>query len=132
MVGEKNLKKLLAALSPHLRDENFVFCSVKDASYGDFTELSPLASFCEDEGLTLLITKESADRAGFSYTSVFKCITLEVHSSLEAVGLTASVSRRLAERGISANMVAAYYHDHIFVPAEHANAALSALRGLSQ
>ncbi len=91
-----------------------------------------MASFREAEGLTLLVTKEDADKAGFNYESVFRGITLTVHSSLEAVGLTAAVSGKLAEEGISANMIAAYYHDHIFVPAEEADAALSALEELSR
>lgn len=79
----------------------------------------------------MVLTKENADKAGLKYESIFKCITLNVHSSLEAVGLTAEVSRRLAQRGVSANIMAAYYHDHILVPAEKAADALSALRDLS-
>jgi hypothetical protein len=130
MAGEKDLEKLLASLSPHLKDGDFVFCTIQNGKYGDFAELCPLASFCEEEGLTLLVTKENADKAGFNYESIFKCITLKVHSSLEAVRLTAAVSSKLAKRGISANVLAAYYHDHIFVPAEKVDAALSALNDL--
>ena len=66
-----------------------------------------------------------------NYESIFKCITLKVHSSLETVGLTAAVSNKLAERGISANVIAAYFHDHIFVQAEKADVALSALNEFS-
>ena len=132
MVGESDLSKLLATLAPHLMDGDFVFCTIHDAQYGDFSELSPIASFRESEGLTLLVTKEDADKAGFNYESVFRGITLRVHSSLEAVGLTAAVSSKLAERGISANVIAAYYHDHVFVQAEKANAALSALSEFSR
>lgn len=132
MAGEKDLRKLMTSLSPHLMDGDFVFFTIQDAKYGDFAELLPIASFCEDEGLTLLVTKENADNAGFNYKSIFKCITLKVHSSLEAVGLTAAVSGKLAERGISANVFAAYYHDHIFVQADKADAALSALNELSR
>jgi len=127
MVGETDLSKMLASLAPNLMDGDFVFCTIQDAKYGDFTELLPIASFLEAEGLTLLVAKENADQAGLNYESLFKCITLKVHSSLEAVGLTAAVSSKLAERGISANVIAAYYHDHIFVQAEKADAALSAL-----
>ena len=127
MSGEKDLKKLMTSLSPHLMDGDFVFYTIQDATYGDFIELSPLASFCEDEGLTLIITKENADKVGLNYESIFKCINLKVHSSLEAVGLTAAVSNKLAEKGISANIIAAYYHDHVFVQVEKAEAALSAL-----
>ena len=79
----------------------------------------------------MVVARQDADRAGLAYDSVFRCITLNVHSSLEAVGLTAAVSGKLAETGISANVIAAYYHDHIFVPAEKADAALSALNELS-
>jgi len=122
----------MTSLSPHLADGDFVFCTIKGATYGEFSELVPLASFCEDEGLTLLLPKENADKAGLYYESIFKCITLKVYSSLEAVGLTAAVSSKLAEKGISANVIAAYYHDHIFVPAEKVEDALSALREFSR
>jgi hypothetical protein len=130
MAGEKDLKKLMRSLSLYLMDDEFVFCTIKDATYGDFAELFPLASFCEEEGLSLLLKKEDADKACFNYESIFKCITLKVHSSLDAVGLTAAVASKLARRGISANVMAAYYHDHIFVPAEKAELALSALKRL--
>lgn len=130
MAGETDLSKLLASLAPHLMDGDFVFCTIQDGKYGDFAELSPVSSFREAEGLTLLVPRESADKAGLHYETIFKGITLKVHSSLEAVGLTAAVSSILAERGISANMIAAYYHDHIFVQAAKADAALSALNGL--
>lgn len=132
MVGETDLNKLLASLAPHLMAGDFVFCTIKGGTYGDFAELLPMACFRETEGLTLLVTKESADQAGLSYESVFKGITLKVHSSLDAVGLTAAVSSKLAERGISANMIAAYYHDHIFVPVEKADKALLALNALGR
>jgi hypothetical protein len=132
MVGVKNLEKIMATLSPYLMGGDFVFCTIQDAKYGDFAELLPVASFCENEGLTLLLTKENADKAGFKYEAIFKCITLKVHSSLEAVGLTAAVSSKLAKRGICANVIAAYYHDHIFVQADKANDALSALNEFSR
>jgi hypothetical protein len=61
---------------------------------------------------------------------VFRCITLSVHSSLDAVGLTAVVATQLAAHNISANVIAAFYHDHVFVPAPHADAALAALQAL--
>lgn len=58
---------------------------------------------------------------------MFRGITLTIHSSLDAVGITAAVSTKLAEQGISANVIAAYYHDHIFVQAEKAELAIEAL-----
>ena len=128
MTGETNLASLLSSLSPELMAGEFVFCTVKNISYAEAAGLSPLASFHEREGLTLVLPRGRADGAGIDYAGVFSCITLRVHSSLDAVGLTAAVSGKLADRGISANVVAAYYHDHIFVPCESAAGALAALQ----
>ena len=130
MTGETDLSKMLATLQPHLRDEEYVFCTMGNGRYGDHPELEPIASFLETEGLTLVIPKSRADEQGMAYEGVFRCITLSVHSSLAAVGLTAVVATQLAAHHISANVIAAYYHDHIFVPAPHADAALAALHAL--
>ncbi|MGX9462600.1 ACT domain-containing protein [Shewanella sp. A14] len=126
MVGETNLTALLASMSPVLLDDEYVFCSVQ-GQYGDYQALSPLATFRESEGLTLVVTKAAAVAEGLSFESVFKGITLTVHSSLDAVGLTAAVAAKLTEKGISANVIAAYYHDHIFVQSEKAVLAIEAL-----
>lgn len=126
MVGETDLSKLLTAMSPALLPDDYVFCTVQ-GEYGDFRELSPIATFREAEGLTLVVQKSAALAGKLPFESVFRAITLTVHSSLDAVGLTAAVASKLAEKGISANVIAAYYHDHIFVQAEKAAAALDAL-----
>ncbi len=131
MDGERNLQNLLRGLSPEMRDDTFVFCTIEGASYGDFLSAEPLASFLEEEGLTLILAKETAEDFNLKYEGVFKCITLKVHSGLAAVGLTAAVSGKLAGYGISANIIAAYFHDHIFVPAEKADLALSVLKDIS-
>jgi len=128
MTGETDLTTLLSNLSPSLGPHDYVFCTIADASYGDFAEHQPLASFMETEGLTLVLLKSSADAAGLTYNGSFRCITLNVHSSLEAVGLTAAVATRLAGQGISANVVAAFYHDHIFVGSADADRALALLQ----
>ena len=70
MVGETDLSKLLASLAPHLMDGDFVFCTIQGAKYGDFAELLPVASFLEAEGLTLLVDRENADKAGIKYESM--------------------------------------------------------------
>ncbi len=126
VAGETNLSSLLASMSLELLPDEYVFCSVQ-GDYGDFHELSPLASFHETEGLTLVVSKAAAVAGRLPFESVFKAITLTIHSSLDAVGLTAAVATKLAEKGISANVIAAYYHDHIFVPAEKAGTAMEAL-----
>ena len=127
MSGEIDLKKLLANLSPRLDNREYVFCTFKDSAYGDYAELNPIASFLEEEGLTLVIARDRADKEGISYQGTYKRITLNIYSSLDAVGLTAAVSTLLAKHGISANMIAAYYHDHIFVHATDAERAVALL-----
>jgi len=127
MAGETDLDKLLALLQPKLLEGEFVFCSVPDIRYGDLADLHPLACYQEDEGLSLLLEKHVADAAELQYNSVFRGITLSVHSSLDAVGFTAAVANKLAANGISANVVAAHYHDHVFVPADKAELALQLL-----
>lgn len=131
MTGEKDLKKLLALMRPELMDEEYVFCSFRNAAYGDYSDLEPVASVIEPEGLTLVIPKFKADENNLSYESVYKRIVLKVHSDLDAVGLTAACSGKLTEHGISANVIAGYYHDHIFVQREFAERAVEALNQIS-
>ncbi|MGP5505472.1 ACT domain-containing protein [Psychrobacter celer] len=131
MSGITDLSQLLASMKPELIKEEFVFCTVS-GQLSQYLVLKPVATFLEAEGLTLVLTKHKADEAGLEYEGFFRQITLMIHSSLEAVGLTAAVSTKLATKGISANVIAAYYHDHIFVSAEKAELALLALKELSK
>lgn len=131
MTGESGLENLVQNMSPTLRLPEYVFCSIKNARYGDYAAAEPLAAFLEEEGLSLVLTRNAAKQLGLVYAGVFKCISLEIHSSLEAVGLTATVSSELARHGIAANVVAAHYHDHIFVPLKYADRAIELLSGLS-
>jgi len=127
MSGIVELDLLLKSMSPEIQPGEYVFCTV-DGRGSDYGHLEPLATFREAEGLTLILLVESAEQARLTVESRFRQITLTVHSSLAAVGLTAAVATKLASHGISANVVAAYYHDHIFVPADKAEAALLALQ----
>ncbi|MGR5095650.1 ACT domain-containing protein [Vibrio maritimus] len=126
MSGITDLDQLLASMEPRLVDGEFVFCTCK-GSLSEYMQLDIMGSFKEREGLTLILPQTQAGQAGLEYEGVFRMITLNVHSSLEAVGLTAAVSNKLSKRGISANVVAAYYHDHIFVQSAKADEALAAL-----
>jgi len=125
-----DLQKLLATLHPVLTPSEFVFITLSESRYGDEAHLNPIASFHEHEGLTLIVRRESADEFGKPYNGVFRMITLNVHSDLEAVGLTAAVAKALTKQQISANVVAAFHHDHIFVPADRADDAIAALEEL--
>ena len=131
MSGETDLDELIRSMSPRLVDGEFVFCTLADAVYGDYAELNPVASVREEEGLTLIVPRERAATQGLDYSGAFRCISLQVHSSLDAVGLTAAFSARLTEFGISANVVAGFYHDHLFVQSEQAERALAAIRDLA-
>jgi hypothetical protein len=129
MSGETNLQKLLQTMQPKLNAREYVFCTSENLDFIDATKI--ISFFKEEEGYTIIIEKEVADTLQFSYTSIFSWITLTVHSSLEAVGLTATISTALSNNGISCNVVAAYYHDHIFVPIKDAEKAMEVLQKLS-
>ncbi|HMQ32494.1 MAG TPA: ACT domain-containing protein [Chloroflexaceae bacterium] len=126
MAGETDLEVLLRTMGPRLRAEPYIFCSVDEATYGRLAAAA-LGMFREEEGVSLIVSRAQADAAGLPYDELWACITLSVHSALSAVGLTAAVSARLAGAGLSANVVAAYYHDHVFVPWERREEALRAL-----
>ena len=128
---DRDLAALLGALAPELLRGTYVFCTLPGGTYGDLGALAPLASFSESEGLTLVLTRAAADAADLSYEGAFSAIKLGVFSSLEAVGLTAAVSSALAARGISANVIAAYHHDYVFVPQRSTDVALRCLAALS-
>ncbi|SCB32665.1 ACT domain-containing protein [Rhizobium hainanense] len=131
MPGIIDLKQLLSGMKPNLVEGEFVYCSVPASALADHLHLEPIGLFREKEGITLILPLEAARMAGLAVMPAMRMITLEVHSSLEAVGLTAAFATALGNGGISANVVAAYYHDHIFVPAADAERAMTALLALS-
>jgi hypothetical protein len=115
-------------MRPELRPGRFVFVSVPRIPEGT----DPVAMVREDEGVTLLLDKHDADRRGLAYDFVAAMITLRVRSALDAVGLTAAVSGALAEAGISCNVIAGFFHDHLFVPVEQGERATQILRQLAE
>ncbi len=131
MAGITKIDQLLAEMAPELGVETYIFTTFEGAKYADLASLTPIASFQEKEGLTLVVERSVAEKAGIPFAATFRKISLQVHSSLDAVGLTAAISRVLAHKGISANIMAAYFHDHIFVPSERAEEALQVLKNLS-
>ncbi len=129
MSGETNLTTLLSKLQPVLNKGDFVFASVDNSFQFDLNLVHGI--FREKEGITLILKKEIADSINLKYNYMASCITLDVHSSLEMVGLTAAVSNALAKENISCNVVAAFYHDHIFVDKQDAKKAMDVLLQLS-
>lgn len=116
-------------MRPKLNEGEYVFCTVPASQTIDPANF--IGSFKEAEGLTVILNKETADNLNLHYTFVSAWITLTIHSSLEAVGLTATFSAALAKEGISCNVIAAYYHDHIFVAKEDNVKAMQVLKQLS-
>jgi len=130
MIGETDLAKILKTLKPKHNADDYVFCVVNDLDKFNMDEI--IFFFQEEEGITVVLKKEYADKLKLEYTFVAAWITLTVHSSLESVGLTAAFSKALSEEGISCNVVAAYHHDHIFVPKKDGEKALRVLTKLSE
>lgn len=131
MSAISELEVLLKSMSPQIIEGNYVFCTVK-GPLSEYWHLDPIATFREQEGLTLVLLEQQAKADQLQFDSVFSLITLTVHSSLEAVGLTAAFATKLASYGISANVIAGYYHDHIFVQSTLAEKALQALQEFTQ
>lgn len=130
MAGETALAKLLRTLRPELHPGVYVFATVKpDESQPP--GISPVMTFREREGLTMIVLKDEADSANLEGEFRCRMISLEVHSSLAAVGLVAAIAARFAKSGIAVNVVSAYYHDHFFVPADRGEEALAILNSLS-
>jgi uncharacterized protein len=130
MTGETNLSALLKTMNPQLNEGDYVFCAVEDLKNINLNDM--LFHFKEKEAVTIIVKKEYADTMSLSYSYVAAWITLTVHSSLEAVGLTAVFTTALAKNNISCNAVAAFYHDHIFVASKDAIKAMEVLKNLSK
>ncbi len=129
MAGETSLATLLRSMSPQLNDGEYVFCSLPDRSLLQDCEV--LGSFREREGLTVILPRQQAERLGLGFDYVAAWITLNVHSALEAVGLTAAFAGALGKAGISCNVIAGYYHDHLFVGQADAGRAIQVLQQLA-
>jgi hypothetical protein len=123
-----DLNTLLASMSPELQPGVYVYATVPFAY--DLGNIVPLATFREREGLTIIVEEREALKAGIDPLFRAAWITLTVHSDLQAVGLTAAFATALGKANVSCNVVAAAYHDHIFVPMESAEAAMIALQQL--
>ncbi|WP_146345268.1 ACT domain-containing protein [Phaeobacter marinintestinus] len=117
---------MIAQMQPELQPGTWVFRTFSDAADAAAHIPNALASFREDEGLSLILPANDTD------DHVMRCITLHVQSALDGIGLTAAVAVALSEAKIPCNVIAAFHHDHIFVPANMADRALSILIARSQ
>jgi hypothetical protein len=131
MAGETDLKKLLGSMTPELLPGTYVFATLTPG-VAQPAGLEPMMSFREREGITLILREEDAKAASLEATFRCRMVTLNIHSSLEAVGFLAAITTRLATAGMGVNPVSAFYHDHLFVPADRAEEAMELLRGLAK
>ena len=120
---------MIRGMAPVLDPETWHFVTVSDVSV--IAGTSPLATFVEEEGLSLILSDTDAEASGLPTDMPMARITLTVHSALDGVGLTAAVATALADAGIPCNMVAAFHHDHAFVPLADAPRALAILKALA-
>ncbi len=129
MSGETNLKTLLAGLSADLVDGVYVFSTIPENALP--MDLSPRMMFQEAEGTTLVLLKSEAEKFGLPFDFPSRMITLNIHSSLEAVGFMARIATELAKHNMGVNPVSAFYHDHLFVPEGREEEALRVLNQLA-
>ncbi|MEM6381600.1 MAG: ACT domain-containing protein [Pseudomonadota bacterium] len=130
MTGECDLSTLLRSIQPELHVPVYVFVTLADAAA--LQGLQPIMTFQESEGLTAIVHQADAGVHGWDGAFPSRMITLNVHSSLDAVGFLAAITGRLAALGIGVNPVSAFYHDHLFVPADRTEEALAALQELAE
>ena len=130
MPGETDLGKLLTGLDPVIDPREFGYAVLAHGTVLP-AGLEPLGLFRENEGLTVIAPAADLKASGIEALTGLARLTMMVHSSLEAVGMTAAMATALTRVGISANIVAAYHHDHIFVPWERRDEAAAVLRALA-
>lgn len=128
--GITNLEQLIANMEPVLNEGAYVFAAVSDIS--SIPRSMTICEMKEKEGMTVVLTKEDAQNLGISFDFVAAWITLNIHSALEAVGLTAAFATALGENNISCNVIAGYYHDHIFVDVKDKEKAMEVLLGMTK
>ncbi|MHA1944121.1 MAG: ACT domain-containing protein, partial [Candidatus Thorarchaeota archaeon] len=114
MTGETNLGSLLRNMKPKHVPGEYVFCTIAESDE-NLVE-TPLLVFREEEGLTVVLSRDTAESLQLKYESTWGLITLTVHSNLTAVGFLAKITQRLALAGVSVNVVSAFFHDHLLVP----------------
>ena len=131
MPGELDLTTLISTMEPVLQPEEYVFCFLKNEEAQRISAPCKLR-FQEEEGTTLVMSMTAAEAQGLNFTYPCRLITLNTHSSLEAIEFLAAITKHLAAAGISVNPVSAFHHDHLFVPVAQAEIALSLLLELSR
>ncbi|KAH0267371.1 hypothetical protein KCU91_g10143, partial [Aureobasidium melanogenum] len=130
--GEVSLAKLLATLTATLHPQTYVFAVLAESKIPPFSEVEMLFREARAEGITVITTQEYAESHGLEYAFPCRKITLDVTSSLDAVGFIAVVATRLAAAGMGVNPISGFYHDHLFVPLGRETGALKVIAELAE
>ncbi|MDH6139003.1 hypothetical protein P3T35_000992 [Kitasatospora sp. GP30] len=139
MAGERDLHELLRQLRPEVAPGRYVFCSFPGRVPAG---LRPVVTVAEPEGITAVVEQQEAEALGLDYAYPAVWITLRSLPQPSAGGtpmvrdetgmaIATAVAGRLAEHGISCNVVAGFHHDHLFVAADHAERAVRVLERLA-
>jgi len=128
-MGETDVQLILKNMQLSVHEGQYVFCSLPDLSIVDIREVKSMIT--EKDGVSVVLAQGYADALQLRYDFVASWITIDVHSSLSAVGLTSVISNALSQDSISCNVVAGFYHDHLFVCHTDCNRAVAILRSLS-
>lgn len=138
-IGETNLDQLIRSMEPSLHPDTFVFTTFASSPENDrinenqdFLALNPVMMFKEAEGVTLILPQGTALEKNIDFEFPCRMITLNIHSSLDAVGFLARITQRLAALDMGVNPVSGFFHDHLFVPKDKADEAMSELRRMSR
>ena len=130
MTGETKLTSLIRGMEPVLQDGVYVFVTLAPGTATP-SGLQPRMTFQESEGTTLIVLRDRAEAFGLAAEFPCRMITLNIHSSLAAVGFLAAVASHLAGHDMGVNPVSGYYHDHLFVPEDRCDDAIRALHALA-
>lgn len=137
-IGETNLDQLIRSMEPTLHPDEFVFSTFSDTANTSFSNdqdkvlaLNPIMQFKESEGITLILNHAKAVECGVEFEFPCRMITLNIHSSLDAVGFLARITTALATLDMGVNPVSGFFHDHLFVPVDKADIAMRELQRLS-
>lgn len=123
--GETDLDTMLATLGVQRRPGVFAYIAVEVPTPGLIA--ASHAVIKEGRLTAIVLPVDAAERAGQATDVRFAWLTLTVQSSLEAIGLTAAVSARLAAIGVACNVLAGYHHDHLLVPVDRVDDAIEVL-----